>query len=59
MASRTEHSANPDKFAHVLQQSRWRSSESLVVQYKYFIRMEDLDVDVGHEIEPFERSHYH
>ena len=47
MVSRTEHSANPDKFAHVLQQSRWRSSESLVVRHKYFIRVEDAGCGRG------------
>ena len=33
--NRTEHSANPDKFVHMLQQSHWRSPRSLVVWLIY------------------------
>ena len=43
----TVHSANPEKFAHVLQKSRWRSSESLVEQYKYFVHVEDAGCGRG------------
>ena len=49
VVSRAEHSANPDKFAHVLQQSRWRSPMPVVVRYRYLYMLRMMDMDLSDE----------